>query len=66
MESDDSVTEIALACGYNSIANFNRQFLAIKGMNPTRFRDQRDRLKEHRVVPATRGQISIKSASVLG
>lgn len=66
MESDDSVTEIALTCGYNSIANFNRQFLAIKGMNPTQFRNQRDRLKEHLTAPVACSQISIKSASVLG
>lgn len=48
MESDQPITDIAMNCGYNNVANFNRQFLALKGMNPTRFRDQRNRLLEGR------------------
>ena len=64
MESDESVTEIALTCGYNNMAHFNRQFLALKGMNPTQFRNQRDRLKAHRTV-ARRPQQAVKSALVL-
>jgi AraC-like DNA-binding protein len=32
------VTEIAMACGYNNVSNFNRQFLALKGMSPTVYR----------------------------
>lgn len=40
-ETDCGITEIAFGCGYWSIANFNRQFLRIKGMNPTRFRERR-------------------------
>jgi AraC-like DNA-binding protein/mannose-6-phosphate isomerase-like protein (cupin superfamily) len=43
-----SITDIAMSCGYNNIANFNRQFLAQKGMNPTKFRAYRERLLEHR------------------
>jgi AraC-like DNA-binding protein len=32
------VTEIAMACGYNNVSNFNRQFLAFKGMSPSAYR----------------------------
>lgn len=38
-ESDQSVTEIAYACGYRNLANFNRRFREIKRMTPTAFRD---------------------------
>jgi AraC-like DNA-binding protein len=34
------VTEIALACGYQNLSNFNRQFLALRGMNPSEYRRQ--------------------------
>ena len=47
-ESDACITEIAFSCGYWSIANFNRQFLQLKGMNPTQFRERRLRLVEQR------------------
>ena len=47
-ETDACITEIAFSCGYWSIANFNRQFLQLKGMNPTQFRERRLRLIEHR------------------
>ena len=33
-----SITAIALDCGYGNLSNFNRQFHALKGMNPTEFR----------------------------
>jgi len=38
--SDDqaSITSICYAVGYNNLSNFNRQFLAEKGMTPSRFR----------------------------
>jgi AraC-like DNA-binding protein len=32
------ITEICFAVGYNNVSNFNRQFLALKGMPPSRFR----------------------------
>ncbi|MBL4826947.1 MAG: AraC family transcriptional regulator [Spongiibacteraceae bacterium] len=32
------ITEIAYACGYNNISNFNRQFLSIKRMNPSDYK----------------------------
>jgi AraC-like DNA-binding protein len=44
-ESADCITQIALSCGYNNIANFNRQFLAVKGMNPSQYREQHQRLQ---------------------
>jgi AraC-like DNA-binding protein len=33
-----SITEICFGIGYNNLSNFNRQFLAEKGMTPSRFR----------------------------
>ncbi len=35
-----TVTEVALACGYQNMSNFNRQFLALRGMNPSEYRRQ--------------------------
>jgi AraC-like DNA-binding protein len=32
------ITDICFAAGYNNLSNFNRQFLALKGMPPSRFR----------------------------
>jgi AraC-like DNA-binding protein len=32
------ITEICYAVGFNNLSNFNRQFLAQKGMSPSRFR----------------------------
>jgi AraC-like DNA-binding protein len=37
-EKDDNIVEVAYECGYNSLANFNRQFKKIKRMNPSEFR----------------------------
>jgi AraC-like DNA-binding protein len=36
--SDRPITEIAFDVGFNNLSNFNRQFLALKGMPPSRFR----------------------------
>lgn len=33
-----SITEVCYAAGFNNVSNFNRQFLAQKGMPPSRFR----------------------------
>ncbi|MNQ41436.1 HTH-type transcriptional activator Btr [compost metagenome] len=38
MESDQQISSICYAAGYNNIANFNRRFLEIKGMTPKEFR----------------------------
>jgi transcriptional regulator GlxA family with amidase domain len=32
------ITEIAMACGYNNVSNFNRRFLELRGMNPSQYR----------------------------
>lgn len=40
-----SITTIALDCGYDNISNFNRQFLALKGMNPTEYRVHVQRMR---------------------
>lgn len=42
--SNLSITEAAMDCGYNNISNFNRHFLALKGMNPTEYRRHSQRL----------------------
>lgn len=36
--SEHPITEIAFDVGFNNLSNFNRQFLALKGMPPSRFR----------------------------
>lgn len=42
-----TITQVAYACGYNNISNFNRQFMQAKGMNPTEF------LAHHRKLQAS-------------
>jgi len=37
-ENDHNVVEIAFECGFNNLANFNRQFKKLKGMTPTCYR----------------------------
>ena len=37
-ELELNVTEVALACGFASVASFNRSFRRVKRMNPTEFR----------------------------
>ncbi|WP_413993253.1 helix-turn-helix domain-containing protein [Labrys okinawensis] len=37
-DEEASVTDICFEVGFNNISNFNRQFLAEKGMSPSRFR----------------------------
>lgn len=37
-EENHSVGSIAYSCGFNTLANFNRQFKKHKGMTPTKFR----------------------------
>ena len=37
-ENTFSITDICFEVGFNNISNFNRQFLALKGMPPSRFR----------------------------
>ena len=36
-----TVAEICFEVGFNNVSNFNRQFLAAKGMPPSRFRSLR-------------------------
>ena len=37
-EGERNVTEIAFACGFSNLSNFNRQFLQLKKSTPTEFR----------------------------
>jgi AraC-like DNA-binding protein len=39
-ETNQSVTEIALECGFANLSNFNRQFLRLKHATPSEFRRQ--------------------------
>lgn len=38
ISTDQQVTDICYACGFNNVSNFNRQFLAQKGTPPSNFR----------------------------
>lgn len=40
MHSDDQISSICYAVGFNSFANFNRRFREVKGMTPKAFRAQ--------------------------
>jgi AraC-like DNA-binding protein len=40
METERYVTNICYDAGFNNVANFNRRFLAFKGMTPKQFRQQ--------------------------
>lgn len=37
-ENEMNVTEVAFACGFENLSNFNRQFLRLKGASPSQFR----------------------------
>ncbi len=37
-ETDDNISTIAFSSGFNNIANFNRQFIKLKGMTPRQYR----------------------------
>lgn len=37
-ESEKTVAEIAFACGFNNLSNFNRRFLQLKGAPPMKYR----------------------------
>ena len=43
MESARPVGHVCFDVGFNNLANFNRRFLAIKGLTPTEFRRQAER-----------------------
>ena len=40
-QADLTVTDICYEVGFNNVSNFNRQFLALKGMPPSKFRNLR-------------------------
>lgn len=49
--SDDSITDIAICCGYPSIANFNRHFKKNVGMTPGEYRKISEKKDGHRISP---------------
>jgi len=48
MRDNVSITDVAMSCGYNNLANFHRQFLAVKGITPRQFREERRHLLERK------------------
>ena len=38
MRTNLSITDICYQVGFNNLSNFNRQFLSLKGMSPSRWR----------------------------
>lgn len=42
-EPDRTVADICFEAGFNNLSNFNRRFLATKGMSPSQFRDSHPR-----------------------
>ena len=38
LDTNESIASIAFASGYNNLANFNRQFVSLKGMTPRNYR----------------------------
>ena len=38
LESDRTIAEVAFACGFGNLSNFNRQFRRLRGMTPREFR----------------------------
>lgn len=39
-ETERNITEVAYACGFTNLSNFNRQFLRLKALSPREFRRQ--------------------------
>ena len=54
LETDLPVTEIAFACGFNNLSNFNRQFRRLKEVAPRdyRRRSRLDREAQETPLPA--------------
>jgi AraC-like DNA-binding protein len=40
VETEDQVSNICFNVGFQNLANFNRQFMKLKGLTPTQFREQ--------------------------
>jgi len=40
LHTDMSITKICYECGFNTIANFNKQFLKVKGIKPSAYKKQ--------------------------
>ena len=45
VEKDLSISEIAFRSGFNNIANFNRIFKSVKGVTPTKYREEFNGIK---------------------
>jgi len=51
MHSQDQISSICYAVGFNNVANFNRRFRDVKGMTPKEFRRQSTERLGHASVP---------------
>ncbi len=46
ISSDASIADICFQAGFNNLSNFNRQFLLLKGMAPSRWRAEQRRIED--------------------
>ena len=54
VETEEQVSNVCFAVGYQNLANFNRQFMKLKSMTPTQFREHtRSGLSKLPVPPST-------------
>ncbi len=48
--SDNTVADIAFACGFNSVEHFSRSFSNSFGVSPTNYREQKDEIQKQKLV----------------
>lgn len=60
-ETDAKIADIAFACGFTNLSNFNRQFQRIKHMTPREYAQHLRRLERQR--PASRSRISTRASA---
>jgi len=59
MHTDQQISSICYAVGFNNVANFNRRFRESKGMTPTEFRTQCAARLGMRTLPGAGGEASL-------
>jgi AraC-like DNA-binding protein len=43
LENDDSISNICFEVGFNTLSNFNRRFLEVKGLSPRDYRNHHNK-----------------------